>query len=310
MYKREKMQITKFQDWVTAVKSRSEKCRVAVVAAQDDHTLDSIVQAKTDGLIHPILIGDAEEIAQILATFGQSVSDYEIIPAPELDDSLKVAVALVREGKADAIMKGKIETGPLMKALVDKERGIGKGRRISLVGFYETDKYHKLFGVTDMAVNTYPDLDGKKDILANAAELLRGMGIAKPKVAVLSAVEKVNPKMPDTVDGAALKKMGEEGLFGECFVEGPISFDLATSAESAGVKGYDSPVAGDADLLFPPDIVSANILAKCMTGLFGAKTAGLVIGAKAPVVLTSRSAEASDKYYSIALAAYVSPSYK
>jgi phosphotransacetylase len=191
-----------------------------------------------------------------------------------------------------------------MKAIVAKENGlVPQGRKLSLIGFYETPKYHKLFAVSDMGLNTYPDLAGKRLIIENAVQLLHALGIENPKVAVLSSVEKVNPKMPDAVDGAQLKLMNARGEITGCTVEGPISFDLATSREAAAIKGYDSPVAGDADLLIVPDIAAGNILVKCLTGFCGALTAGAVLGARVPVILTSRSAEAADKYYSIALAA-------
>jgi phosphate butyryltransferase len=285
------------------------KSRVAVVVAQDEHTLISIAKAKKDNLITPILIGNENEIKMILDGINESYSDYEIIKANHIEDCLKKAIELVHAGEADVIMKGKLDTRQLMKAIVNKENHLSKGRLISLIGFYETDKYHKLFAVSDMGINTYPDLKAKKDILINAVEVLHALGIENPKIAVLAAVEKVNPKMPETVDADELKKMNLSDEIKDCIVEGPISFDLATSKEAAEIKGYDSPVAGDADLLLVPDIVSGNILVKCLTGFAGAQTAGLVIGAKIPIILTSRSAEASDKYNSIALAAYIAKNF-
>lgn len=227
-----------------------------------------------------------------------------MISADTVDECLKTAVELIHSGQANALMKGKLETGQIMRAVVSKENGLRKGGLISVVGFFETERYHKLFAVSDMAVNTYPDLQGKKDILENAVRVFHAMGNDNPKVAVLAAVEKLNPKMPETVDADALKKMNESGEITGCTVEGPISFDIATSRQAAQIKGFDSPVAGDADILLVPDIVSGNILAKSLTGFGGAVTAGIVVGAAVPVILVPRSAEASDKYYSIALAAY------
>ena len=159
--------------------------------------------------------------------------------------------------------------------------------------------------MSDPALNTYPDFDAKKAIVVNAVKMLNALGYDRPKIAVLASVEKVNPKMPDTVDADALKKLSECGDIKNCVIEGPISLDLAISKESAKIKGYESPVAGDADLLIVPDINSGNLLAKSLTLLAGAQTAGCVLGAKVPAILVSRSAEASDKYYSIALAACI-----
>jgi phosphotransacetylase len=261
-------------------------------------------EARKNDLADFILIGDEKRIESLLDGMGESSANYTIIAADDVDDAIRIAVSLTQTGEADVLMKGRLETGHIMKALVSKENNLKKGGLISLVGFYETTAYHKLFAVSDMGINTYPELAGKKDILLNALEVLHSLGIDHPKIAVLAAVEKVNPKMQDTVDAAELKNMNQSGEIGACTVEGPISFDLATSKKAADIKGFAGEVAGDADLLLVPDIVCGNVLVKCLTGFAGATTAGLVVGAKVPVVLTSRSAEASDKYYSIALAAY------
>jgi phosphate butyryltransferase len=304
------MKINSFNDLVVNVQRMAQKSKVAVIAAHDEHTLDAIVEAKKHNLITPILIGDSREIDAILKKSGENPDRYQVVAAADEDTCIKIAVDMVHAKTADVIMKGKLETGPMMKAIVNKENGLRKGGIISVVGFYETDKYHKLFAVTDMAVNTYPDLEAKKQILQNAVNLLNALGFVEPKVAVLAAVEKLNPKMPETADAEALKQMNLSGELIGCIVEGPISFDLATSKEAANIKGYQSPVAGDADLLLVPEITTGNVLVKCLTGMAGATTAGLVVGAKVPVVLTSRSAEASDKFYSLALAAYAAANYK
>jgi phosphate butyryltransferase len=304
------MKINSFNDLVVNVQRMTKKSRVAVIAADDEHTLDAIVEARKHNLIAPALIGDRPKIEAILGKFNEDPGQYQIIAAADVDACIKIAVDMVRAKTADVIMKGKLETGPMMKAIVNKENGLRKEGIISVVGFYETDKYHKLFAVTDMAVNTYPDLAAKKQIVQNAVDLLNALGFVRPKVAVLAAVEKLNSKMPETVDADALKQMSLSGELTGCIVEGPISFDLATSKAAADIKGYQSPVAGDADLLLVPEITTGNVLVKCLTGMAGATTAGLVVGAKVPVVLTSRSAEASDKYYSIALAAYAAANNK
>ncbi|SHH59001.1 Phosphate acetyl/butaryl transferase [Sporobacter termitidis DSM 10068] len=298
------MKITCFEDLAAEAKRMAKKTVIAVVEAQDEHTLESVIQATKDGIMVPALIGNEARIRALLARFGADPGGFDIVPANGAEDSLQKAVALIKAGKAGAIMKGILESGQFMKAILDKENGlIPAGGKLSLIGFYEAPKYHKLFAVSDFGLNTYPDLALKRIIIENAVRLLHALGHESPKVAVLSSVEKVNPKMPDAVDGGALKEMNQRGELSGCIVEGPISFDLATSAEAARIKGYLSPVAGDADLLIVPDIAAGNMLVKCLTGFGGARTAGTVLGAAVPVILTSRSAEASDKYYSIALAA-------
>ena len=303
------MKISCFKDLATEAAKMVKKTVIAVVEAQDEHTLESVIQATNDNIMIPMLIGNEEKINALLTKFGADPAKFTVIPSPGVEASLAKAVEMIAAGEATAIMKGKLESGDFMKAIVKKENGLLDGGKLSLVGFYETAQYHKLVALSDMGLNTYPDLDGKRAIVENAVKMLNALGFDNPKVAVLAAVEKLNPKMPETVDADALKTLNKNGEIKNCIVEGPISFDLATSAESAKIKGYDSPVAGDADLLIVPDIVSGNILAKCLTGFGGAQTAGTVLGAKVPVILTSRSAEASDKYYSIALAACAAAGY-
>ena len=302
--------IKSFKELAEAAKAMEKKTVVAVVEAQDAHTLEAVVTAQKDGIIEAMLIGNEEKICEILTQVGGDAANFTIVPTGSLEESLQVAVENINAGKASAIMKGKLETGQFMKAIVKKENGMMAGGRISLVGLFEHPKfYHKLLAVTDMGMNTYPDLEGKKDLINNAVKLLHALGNECPKVACLCAVEKLNPKMPETVDADALKKMNIEGEIPGCVVEGPISFDLAIKQGAAAIKGFESPVAGDADLLLVPDITCGNVLVKCMTDYAGATTAGTILGAKCPVIVTSRSAEASDKYYSIALAAYSAASY-
>ena len=297
------MRITYFEDFADEAKKMKNKTIIAVVEAHDEHTLESVIASTKDGIMVPKLFGSSEKISEMIKSFGADPSDYEIISSDGMEDSLKLSIEAVNTGKATAIMKGRLESNAFIKALVKKENGLLTGGKLSLAGFFLPPKYHKIFVISDMGLNTYPDLDSKITIVENAVRMLNTLGIELPKVAILSSVEKVNPKMPDTVDAAALKQMNLEGKITNCVIEGPISFDLATSIESARIKGYDSPVAGDADLFIVPDIVSGNLLAKSLTGMAGSQTAGTVLGAKIPVIFTSRSAEASDKYNSIALAA-------
>ena len=302
--------IKSFKELADAAKAMEKKTVLAVVEAHDEHTLEAVMTAKKDGIIDAMLIGNEEKIREIITQEGADPADYTIVPTSSIEESLKIGIETIHSGKANVIMKGKMETGPFMKAIINKENDMMAGGRISLVGLFEhPTAYHKLIAVTDMGMNPYPDLEGKKDEINNAVKLLHALGIECPKVACLCAVEKLNPKMPETVDADALKKMNAAGQIPGCIVEGPISFDLAIKKESADLKGYESPVAGDADLLLVPDITCGNVLVKCMTEYAGATTAGAMLGAKCPLIITSRSAAASDKYYSIALAAYSAARY-
>jgi len=299
------MKINCLSDLAEAAKAKSEKTAVVVVEAHDEQTIKSVISAVYEGIIYPILIGDVNRISELLKNAGANPQDYEMVSSSGSRDSLKNATSLIRSGKAKAMMKGSLDTAELLKAVLDERNGLLSGGILSLAAMFDTPNYHKIFAISDMVVNVFPDFMRKRVIVENAVGMLNKLGIPQPKVAVLAAIEKLNPKMPETVDADALKLMNQNAKITNCIVEGPISFDLATSAEAAKIKGYVSPVAGDADLLIVPDIVSGNLLAKCLTGMGGAKTAGVVLGAKVPIILTSRSAPASDKYYSIALAACV-----
>ena len=297
--------IKNFKELADAAKAMEKKTVVAVVEAQDPHTMEAVITAKKDGIIEAILIGNEEEIRKILTAEGGNQADFTIIPTGSMEESLKAGIENIHSGKANVLMKGKMETGDFVKALLKKENDMMAGGRLSTVGLFDHPTcYHKLLCVTDMGLNMYPDLEAKKDLINNAVKLLHLLGNECPKVACLCALEKVNPKMPETVDADALKKMNASDEISGCIVEGPISFDLAIKKGAAAIKGYESPVAGDADLLLVPDITCGNVLVKCMTDYAGAITAGAIFGAKCPVITSSRSAEASDKYYSIALAAY------
>ena len=274
---------------------------VAVVASHDEHTLEAVVRAKKENLVEPLLIGDEEKTKGILTSLGEDFASYRIINEPDGSSAAQIAADLAREGKVDCIMKGHLETGVLMKVMVNKEHGIRKGSTMSLLAIMESPYYDKLFGITDVGLLTYPDKDQKEAALINAVDAFHRLGVSKPKVAIICAVEKVNPKMPETVDADAIKKDDIQG----CIVEGPISYDLAMDKNSAAIKGYESPVAGDADILVVPDIVSGNIAAKTITCVGGGRTGGTVLGGIVPVLLVSRSASSEDKYLSIIVIALI-----
>lgn len=278
--------------------------RIGVIAAEDEHTLQAISEAMESQIIIPVLYGNPEGIRVIWEDITNKELP-EVIPCNCTDECVAKAVEDVRAGKLQSLMKGKLETGVLMKAIVNKDHGIKKNDLLSLVGIIESPYYHKLFAITDMGLITYPDLQQKAGIIKNAVTVMKALGIEKPKVAALAAVEHVNPKMPETVEAEALKQMNEKGLLPDCVVEGPISFDLSMNFEAAKIKGYQSQVAGDADILMVPDFVAGNLLSKGMIFMGGARSCGVVVGAQVPVVLVSRAATAADKFYSILLSVIV-----
>jgi phosphate butyryltransferase len=282
---------------------------LAAACPYDAPTLAALARAVREGVIRAVLYGDSERVRAGFETVGeQPPDDVEIICASTPDDALAAAVKAVRDGGADIIMKGLVDTSDFLRAVLSRAGGLrGAGEYgdalLSAFGIFETPRYHKLFAVTDFAMNIAPDLDAKRSILENAAGFLRALGVAEPKIAVLSETEHINPKIQASIDAAELKRMNQSGEISGCVVEGPIAFDLAMSREAAEIKGCDSPVAGDADLILVPDIISGNALVKSLTLFGGAQTAGAVIGAAVPIVMTSRSATPDDKYYSICLSA-------
>lgn len=278
-------------------------CRAVVAAAHDAHTLEGVWQAQDDGLIAPLLVGRRQEIMDLYAQRGRPVPPEDIVDAQEEDDCARQAVALIRAGRGDMLIKGLLQTGTLLRAVVDRQTGIRAGELMSHVAVLQVPRYHKLLFLSDGGMIVSPDLGQKRGILKNVLELCRFLGYERPKAAVLCAVEQPDPRMPETLDAATLKAEALAGNFGPCAVEGPISLDLATDAAAAAVKGFDSPVAGDADILLVPSIVAGNLLGKALYGLAGGEMAGLVLGAAVPITVNSRGASAKEKYDSILLCA-------
>ena len=295
--------IKSFEQLIGNLKNIKETKIVGVVCAHDKHTLEAVIKAEKEGLINSILFGNKDEIKTILANLGYNKKDEDIIETFTDSEAAEKSVEFVRKGKLDFLMKGKLQTADMLRAVVNKEKGLRTGKIISHLAFNELPTYHKLIVVTDGGMMMYPDVHQKKQILENGVEILRAMGIETPKVAVLAAVEKVNPKMPETIDAAELKRLNEIGEIKNCIVEGPISYDLTMNRESAIIKGYESPVAGDADLLIVPDITVGNILGKALVYSARSKMAGIIVGAKVPIVLTSRGATSEEKYLSLVLCA-------
>lgn len=277
--------------------------RVAVADAAQGLVIETLREAHTLGLVEPRLIGIAQDIRRICREAHWDIAEDWIVPTAADGPAAARAVELVRGGEADAVMKGHLHTDTLMHALLDKERGLrAPGRRVSHVFIVELPSYPKLLGITDAAINIAPDITAKAQILQNAIELFLLLGAEQPKVAILSAVETVNPDIVSTLDAACLTLMARRGQIHDAIVDGPLAFDNAISASAAAEKGITSEVAGCADILLMPDLVSGNILAKNLGYLGGGVIAGAVVGLTAPVILTSRADPPAARLASLALA--------
>jgi phosphate acetyltransferase len=285
-----------------------ERCRdldpipTAVAHPCGENALAGAVEAGQLGLIVPILVGPAARIAEVAKKAKIDIAKMEIVDAPHSHDSAAKAVELVREGRAELLMKGSLHTDELLGAVVAKETGLRTGRRISHVFVIDVPTYHKILIVTDAAINIAPTLEDKVDICQNAIDLVVTLGAERPKVAILGAVETVTSKMPATLDAAALCKMAERGQITGAILDGPLAFDNAINKEAAKIKGIKSEVAGDPDILLAPDLEAGNILAKLLTFLANADSAGLVLGARVPIILTSRADSVRARIASCAVA--------
>lgn len=297
------MVFTSFDQIVAKQKSAAAPVPMAVAAAGDEHTIEAVLHARREGIVRPLLVGDKAAIDAALAHFGETVPAEDIFDVPDLAESAKYAVGLVREGKAGFLMKGKLDTGLMLKPVVNKETGLGTGRIMSHFSIFQVPTYHKLLVAVDGGMVPYPTLEQKRDIILNTVGTLRDLGYDQVKVGVLACIEKINPKMPETVEADALKQMNQRGEIPGCVVEGPISYDCAVSREIAAFKGFQSPCAGDCDILLAPNIHAGNIMGKMFTVTMGAKMAGFIVGAKCPIVMTSRGASPEEKYLSIVLTA-------
>jgi len=263
--------------------------RTAVVHPCEASALAGAVEAGRLGLITPILVGPLAAIRSVADRAAVDIAGLEIVDAPHSHASASAAVGLVREGRAEILMKGSLHTDELLGAVVARDHGLRTGRRISHVFLMDVPTYHKVLIITDGAINIAPTLEDKADICRNAVDLARSLDVSTPKVAILAAVETINSKMPATIDAAALCKMAERGQITGALLDGPLAFDNAISADAAATKGITSAVAGDPDILLAPDLEAGNILAKQLSFLAKADSAGLVLGARVPIILTSRA---------------------
>ena len=274
----------------------------AVCHPCDQVSLEGAVDAGRKGIIVPILVGPQRKIRSVAEEFGLDVAGLRIVDSENAPDSAARAVALCRSGEAEVLMKGSLHTDEMMRQVANRDQGLRSGRRISHVFIMDVPSYSRTLLITDAAVNIRPTLDDKVDILVNAIELAQVLGIETPKVAILSAVETVNPKISSTLDAAALCKMADRGQIAGAVLDGPLAFDNAISAEAARIKKIVSPVAGNADILLVPDLEAGNMLAKQLSYLADADAAGIVLGARVPIVLTSRADSAKARQASAAIA--------
>ncbi len=266
-----------------------EPLRTAIVHPVDRNSLLGALDAAQAGLIVPVFVGPEAKIRAVAGAESVDLSPWRLVPTRHSHEAAERAVAMVRAGEVEALMKGSLHTDELMQEVVAKETGLRTARRISHVFVVDTPTYPRALFITDAAINIAPDLDAKRDIVQNAIDLARVLGIERPKVAILSAVETVNSQIQSTIDAAALCKMADRGQITGGLLDGPLAFDNAVSAEAARVKGIESPVAGYADILVVPDLESGNMLAKQLEYLGEAQSAGIVLGARVPIALTSRA---------------------
>ena len=292
--------IKNFDDLLNVAIERGPK-KIAVACAEDVEILKAIKYASDEKIVEPILIGNMEKIIEISNNIDFDISGFETYDFSTMEESAEKAVRLVSEGNADMVMKGLIDTAKILKAVLNKEYGLRTGNVLSHVAVFDVKKYHKLLFVTDAAMNIAPTLMQKKQIIENSLEVVRAIDISEPKVAVVCAKEKVNEKMICTVEAGKLAEMNENGEIKGCIVGGPFALDNAVSKEAAIVKGIDHPVAGDADIILCPNIEAGNVLYKALNFLSDARSAGIIVGAAAPIVLVSRADSKDAKLNSIAL---------
>ncbi len=289
-------------------KVESVRCRktIAIAMAEDFSVLEASKTISERGIANTILVGDPAKIVQVAAQVGFTIQPDLIVPAFSEEENAVQAVQLVREGRAEILMKGHISTPVLMKAVLNREMGLRKGDILSHVAVAEVPTYPRLILLTDGGINILPDLATKKCILRNVIDVAQKLEIVSPRIAVLCPIEKVNPKIQETVDAAELQRLAEAGEFGDVILEGPIATDVALSARAAQRKGLPSRIAGETDIFLVPNLTCGNAFIKILMFLANARVGGVVVGAKVPIILLSRADNPEEKLYSIALALAIS----
>lgn len=291
-----------FSQLLEQVQSEKQKI-IAVVKAEDKDILAALEKARGMGITQGILTGDQEKIVSILKELKIEAKHYEIIATLDENEAIQKSIELIRQGRAQVLMKGLCSTAYFLKGLLDKNKGLRSGRVISHLAVFESPNYHKLFMMSDAAMNIAPDLSTKIAIIQNALMAAEKLGYATPKVAIISAIEKVNPDgIPSSADAAIIAKMADRGQITGAIIDGPLAVDNALSAQSCQIKGLKTPVGGDADILIVPNIETGNVFYKLLTIMGNAKVAGIIVGASVPVVLTSRADSDESKFLSIVTA--------
>lgn len=292
---------SKYERLIAAARA-GEPARTMVAHPCDETSLRGALEAGEEGLIVPILVGPEGKIRAVAKERGLDLSGREIVDAPHSHAAAEKAVALIREGRGELLMKGSLHTDELMREVTASATGLRTERRISHVFVMDVPGHAETLFITDAAINIFPDLDAKRDIVQNAIDLWVGIGLGTPRVAILSAVETVTTKIPSTIEAAALCKMAERGQITGGVLDGPLAFDNAVDPGAAAIKGIVSPVAGHAQILVVPDLEAGNMLAKNLTFLSHADAAGIVLGARVPIVLTSRADSVRTRLASCAVA--------
>ncbi|MBN3034633.1 MAG: bifunctional enoyl-CoA hydratase/phosphate acetyltransferase [Bacteroidales bacterium] len=296
--------ITKLEQLVEKARAKRTR-RISVAGAGDYEVMEALKNAREQHIIEPVLVGIKENIERIAGEINFDISDLEIFDIEDRLEASLTAAQLVRDGHAEILMKGLVSSQFILKAVLDRDHGLRKGDIISHVAFFESPYYHKILGLTDAAMNVSPTFEDKIAIINNAVEAFHLMGVEMPKVAVVGSVETISPRMEATLHAATLSMMNKRKQIRGCIIDGPLALDNAISKKSASLKHIDSDVAGDADLIVAPDINGANFLYKALNFLGGATAAAVIMGARVPVVLTSRADSERSKFLSIALAAAI-----
>jgi phosphate butyryltransferase len=297
------MRYRNFEELKKSILSESRRIRCAVVSAEDENTLEAVMKAYKEELIVPVLIGDRSIIRAYLNKLCFADYNGRIYDEPDHEAAVSLAIEMVLAGDVQCVMNGFVKTERFISSVLKPENRIRTGEIASMLTFREIPNYHKLLAFTDTGICPHPTLEQKKEIIKNAVSIMNAVGIDNPKVAVLAAIEEPNADMPESMDAAELKSMNKAGEITDCIIEGPISLDIALSREAAVIKGFDSTVAGDADLLLFPDLASANIATKIIAHITGAPAGVLVLGTRVPTIACSRAATVETKYLSITLAA-------
>lgn len=292
--------IKSFEELKKKAKEKGKK-KLVIACAGSKTIVEASYAAMEEGLITPIFVGDRDNILKQGKTTGIGIDTEYIVHVKDKKEAVREAVNIVHSGEGDFLLKGLVKTSTFLKGILEPESGLKTSRRLSHTAIIESKTYPKLIQMTDGGMNINPDIETKVDIIKNSCIFAKSIGITKPKVALLSAVETVNFEMQDTIDAAIINQMGARGQLGNILIDGPLSLDLAISKKSCKIKGIESDVGGDADILIVPDIATGNIAAKCLIYMGDAKAAGIILGAKSPVVMLSRSDDKETKLNSIAL---------